>query len=149
MLQSPMRRSKSRWMCFTCQAIGIAFSFGFAALNVARAAETNVTATMTNTATMVRSNGVAPGAVDTARFSDQPAPLDLKTFPERPPPLLEFGDKFLGTGNLQKGITLPTGEVISPNFWVFGTLRSAIQSFDPGTGEKNHVTEWANRLDIY
>ena len=86
---------------------------------------------------------------DTSRFSDQPAPLALDTFPQRPPPLIELGDKFLGNGNLQKGITLPTGEVISPNFWVFGNLRSALQTFDTGAVGPSRTTEWANRLDIF
>jgi hypothetical protein len=86
---------------------------------------------------------------ESGTFSDQPAPMDLAGSPERPPPLLEFGDRFLGTGNLQKGITLPTGEVISPNFWVFGTLRSAVQTFDTGAGANSRTTEWANRLDIF
>ncbi len=89
------------------------------------------------------------GTDDTSRFSDKPAPLDLATFPQRPPPLLELGDKFLSTGNLQKGYTLPTGEVISPNFWVFGSDRTAIQTFDNGGGAKTRVTEWANRLDLF
>ena len=89
----------------------------------------------------------ASSGADASRFSDQPAPLRLSDFPPRPPPLLEFGDKFLGTGNLQNGFTLPTGAVWSPDFWVFGTMRSAVQTFDPGTGPR--YSEWANRLDIY
>jgi hypothetical protein len=91
----------------------------------------------------------AEGTNDTARFSDQPAPLALDTFPQRPPPLIEIGDHFLSTGNLQKGYTLPTGEVISPNFWVFGNFRSAFQTFDNGGGASKRTTEWANRLDIF
>ncbi|MEP6662653.1 MAG: hypothetical protein ABJC04_03215, partial [Verrucomicrobiota bacterium] len=92
---------------------------------------------------------------DKSRFSDQPAPLDLETFPARPAPLLEIGDKFLGKGNLQRGFTLPTGAVWSPNFWVFGTFRSAIQTFDRGSARaisprpNSTTTEWANRLDIF
>ncbi|MEO6034590.1 MAG: hypothetical protein ABIQ35_04985 [Verrucomicrobiota bacterium] len=92
---------------------------------------------------------------DKSRFSDQPAPLDLSTFPERPAPLLEIGDKFLGKGNLQRGFTLPTGAVWSPNLWVFGTFRSAIQTFDRGSSRaispqpNTTTTEWANRLDIF
>jgi len=135
-----MRRTKSVRTGFSTRDIGIAFLFLVAASNPARADDTTNSAT-TNTAS------------DTARFSDQPAPLALQGFPQRPPPLIEWGDKFLGTGNLQKGITLPTGEVISPDFWVFGTLRSAVQTFDTGAdGPKNgnsRVTEWANRLDIF
>ena len=87
--------------------------------------------------------------VDTARFSDKPAPLALDTFPQRPAPLIELGDHFLGNGNLQKGITLPTGEVISPNFWIFGNYRTAFQTFDTGGGAAKRTTEWANRLDIF
>ena len=86
---------------------------------------------------------------ETARLPDRQAPLAMQGFPDRPPPLIEFGDKFLGTGNLQKGITLPTGEVISPNFWVFGTLRSAVQTFDTGNEPNSRTTEWANRLDVF
>jgi hypothetical protein len=119
--------SKPSTIPIACSGTGFAFAFILAASN-ATAAES---------------------AVDTARFSAEPAPLALDTFPERPPPLLELGDKFLGTGNLQKGITLPTGEVISPNFWVFGTLRSAFQTFDTGSGPQSRTTEWANRLDIF
>ncbi len=116
--------------------IEIALLFFLIALNPARAEETtkSTPANPTN---------------DTARLSDEPAPLILNGFPQRPPPLIEFGDKFLGTGNIQKGITLPTGEVISPNFWVFGTLRSAAQTFDTGSGASSRTTEWANRLDIF
>jgi len=85
------------------------------------------------------------------RFSDQPAPLRLEGFPERPAPLFELGDKFLGTGNLQRGFTLPGGAVWSPNLWVYGTMRSAVQTFEPGnrTPASTRVTEWANRLDLF
>ncbi len=122
-----MRKSKTLRTCLVNNKIGIGLSLCLAATASARAEGTN----------------------DTARFSDQPAPLDLATFPERPAPIIELGDKFLGNGNLQKGITLPTGEVISPNFWVFGQFRSAFQTFDTGSGPGSRTTEWANRLDIF
>jgi len=99
--------------------------------------------------------GPAPGrgaeSEDKVRFSDQPAPLRLEGFPERPPLLLELGDKFLGKGNIQRGFTLPSGAVWSPNLWVYGTLRSAVQTFDPGsrTPASTRITEWANRLDLF
>ena len=91
--------------------------------------------------------GWGADADDKVRFSDKPAPLQLEGFPERPAPLLELGDKFLGPGNLQRGFTLPGGAVWSPNLWVYGTMRSAVQTFDPGTAAR--TTEWANRLDIF
>jgi hypothetical protein len=79
-----------------------------------------------------------------SRLSDQPIPLD-KTL-ERPPPLLELGDPFLGAGNLQKGITLPTGAVWQPSLVLFGNYRTAVQTFSNG---KNKFSEWANRLDLF
>ncbi|MBG90148.1 MAG: hypothetical protein CMO80_25065 [Verrucomicrobiales bacterium] len=82
-----------------------------------------------------------------SRFSDEPAPMDTEGYPDRPKLLIEWGDDFLGTGNLQKGIRLPTGAVWSPNFWVFGEFRSALQTFDPGNNPRR--TEWANRLDLF
>ena len=85
---------------------------------------------------------------DKARFSDQPAPLQTEGFPERPPLLLELGDKFLSTGNLHRGFTLPTGANWTPNLWVYGTLRSAVQTFDDG-GNGTRTSEWANRLDLF
>src|SRR5438093_2480302 len=91
-------------------------------------------------------SGWAEEAGSASRFSDQPAPLRLEGFPERPPPLIEWGDKFLGPGNLQKGFTLPSGAVWHPSFWVYGNLRSAIQTFDSGPAR---TSEWANRLDIF
>ena len=88
---------------------------------------------------------------DKYRFSDQPAPLRLEGFPERPALLVELGDKFLGTGNLQRGFTLPTGAVWSPSLWVFGTMRSSLQTFEPGSRApaNTRITEWANRLDLF
>jgi len=88
-----------------------------------------------------------PESPSSSRFSDQPAPLMLKGFPERPPPLLELGDKFLGPGNLQRGFTLPTGANWTPNLWVYGNYRTAVQTFDPGNSPR--TSEWANRLDLF
>ena len=85
---------------------------------------------------------------DKVRFSDKPAPLQLEGYPERPPLLLELGDKFLSTGNLHRGFTLPTGANWTPNLWVYGTLRSAVQTFDDG-GNGTRTSEWANRLDLF
>jgi hypothetical protein len=79
-----------------------------------------------------------------SRLSDKPIPLD-KTL-ERPPPLLEFGDPFLGPGNLQKGFTLPGGAVWQPSLLFFGDYRTAVQTFSNG---RKTFSEWANRLDLY
>lgn len=69
--------------------------------------------------------------------------------PERPALLIEWGDAFLGEGNLGQGFTLPGGAVWSPALWVFGTLRSAFQSVDTGIGDGGRVTDWANRFDLF
>ncbi|MGH7939078.1 MAG: zinc ribbon domain-containing protein, partial [Bryobacteraceae bacterium] len=80
-------------------------------------------------------------------LSDQPAPLQLKGFPERPKPIVEIGlSPFLGSGPIAPGYVLPTGAVWQPDFIVFGTARMALQTFDDGT---HQITEWANRLDLY
>ena len=81
------------------------------------------------------------------RFSDKPIPLQSNNFPERPKPIIEIGqNQFLGQGAIASGIRLPTGAVWQPAFLVFGTDRTAIQSFDDG---KNRFSEIATRLDIF
>jgi hypothetical protein len=83
-----------------------------------------------------------------SRFSDKPIPLQLDTFPARPAPLVQIGQNpFLGTGYIAPGVTLPTGAVWQPVFIAYGTLRSAVQTFDSGPGLQ--TTEWANRLDLF
>ncbi len=85
-----------------------------------------------------------------SRLSDKPTKfLDVpnKGVPERPPLLFELGDPFLHQGNLNPGIELPGGWVVQPRLWVFGTLRTAVQSFDNGVAPG--ITEWANRFDLY
>src|SRR5207245_11407232 len=57
---------------------------------------------------------------------------------------------FLGPGNIQRGFTVPGGAVWSPSLWVYGTLRSAVQTFNPGNAPRTtRTTEWANRLDLF
>ena len=86
-----------------------------------------------------------------SRYSDQCIPLaDL---PDRPKPLVEIGEPFLGTGTLKQGIVLPTGAVWQPAFLAFGTLRSAIQSyelnFNEDIGFDGSISEAAFRLDLF
>jgi hypothetical protein len=83
---------------------------------------------------------------DANRFSDQARPLQIETFPARPAPLIEWGDDFLGNGNIRRAYTLPTGAVWHPSFWVYGDYRSAVQTYQNGTGR---VTEWVNNLNLY
>jgi hypothetical protein len=83
---------------------------------------------------------------DVPRLSDKPLPF--KTVPERPALPLELGCKFLGKGNLPKGIVLPTGAVWTPCLWVFGTFRTAFQTYQ-SVGPAGRNTEIAHRLDLF
>lgn len=84
----------------------------------------------------------------TSRISDDSAPvIDVHNYPQRPKPLLEWGNKFLGTGNIGKGIELPTGAVWQPSLLVFGTWRNGLQSFKNSAGVT--TDEFATRLDLF
>ncbi len=65
---------------------------------------------------------------------------------ERLQPLLEVGDPFLGKGPISPGIKTPTGQLLQPWFLLFGTFRSAFQSFE---SDDVNTIEWANRLDLH
>ncbi|MAV28116.1 MAG: hypothetical protein CMQ05_18745 [Gammaproteobacteria bacterium] len=94
----------------------------------------------------------AGGSVDadgkrTSRISDESVyHIDPMDFPQRPKPILELGNDFLGPGNIGRGWELPTGAVWQPSLVVFGTYRSALQSFDVGD---EVFSEWANRADLF
>jgi hypothetical protein len=79
-------------------------------------------------------------------FSDEPAPMRLEDVPDRPKPLLELGDPFLGTGPIGEGFTIPTGALWQPALLIFGQHRTAVQSFNNGD---ETFTEWVNRLDLF
>ena len=88
-------------------------------------------------------------AASESRLSDEP--IEVVAVPDRPKPLIEFGDPFLGDGNISEGFELPTGAIWRPSFIAFGTVRSALQTFDPGdnTPAAFRQTEWANRVDLF
>lgn len=79
-----------------------------------------------------------------SRLSDQPIPMATEL--QRPKPLVELGDHFLDTGKLQRGIRMPGGAIWQPSLLVFGSYRTAVQTFDDGDAR---FTEWANRLDVF
>jgi hypothetical protein len=81
-----------------------------------------------------------------SRFSDEPIPL--ADIPDRPRPLIEIGPKFLGTGNISQGFTLPTGAVWTPAFMVFGTIRTATQGIEDGVADRQFAESVA-RLDLF
>ena len=86
------------------------------------------------------------GGHHSSRLTEEKIPLQLEGFPKRPKPILELGPNFLGTGTLKKGLKLPTGATWQPAFLAFGTLRTAVQTFDNGSEQ---VTEAAARLDLF
>ncbi len=85
-----------------------------------------------------------------SRLSDEPVPLRRDLVPDRPKPILELGEPFLGTGVLDPGFRLPTGAVWQPALIVFGTLRTAVQSngYSPTLGDAR-TTEGVSRLDLF
>jgi len=81
-----------------------------------------------------------------SRLTDEHIPLQVESVPQRPKFLLELGNPYLGTGRIKPGFELPTGAVWQPSLILFGTLRTALQTFTDGPDER---TEWANRLDLF
>lgn len=67
--------------------------------------------------------------------------------PSRNGPIVELGPKFLSTGNISPGFTIPTGAVWTPSLWVYGTFRTAFQAYEDENGANR--SEWANRLDLF
>jgi len=82
-----------------------------------------------------------------SRISDKVINPIAENFPERPAPLIEWGDDLLGPGKLSEGFVSPTGAVWRPSLIVYGTFRSALQYFDTGGSQK--FTEWANQLNLF
>ena len=91
--------------------------------------------------------GDGSGGERTSRLSDEAVSLiDPDSFPERPRPIVDLGNNFLGTGTLRPGFSIPGGAVWQPSLLVFGTFRSAVQAFHDGDDTRS---EWANRLDLF
>ncbi len=83
-------------------------------------------------------------------ISDDVLGPDRNTVPGvRPRPLLEIGDPFQGQGQVSQGWRLPTGAVWSPSLLLYGTYRTAMQSFDNGGPGRQDRTEWVHRLDVF
>ncbi|AXS41664.1 hypothetical protein [Breoghania sp. L-A4] len=92
----------------------------------------------------------APRAGDPhdSTLSEKPTPLLTEEQEPKPtPPIFERGDKFLASGNITPGITLPTGAIWQPALWVFGDFRTTAGHFDNGAAESRQFQ--ANRLDLF
>lgn len=84
------------------------------------------------------------GSESRSRFSEEPLPL--ADVPQRPSPILELGEPFLGTGTLDQGFQLPTGAVWQPQFLAFGTWRTAAQGASQGATD---FVEATSRFDLF
>ena len=71
--------------------------------------------------------------------------IDPDQVPDRPRPILDWGNNFLGSGALHPGFRVG-GAVWQPALLAFGTFRTALQSYDDGV---QTTSEWANRLDFF
>lgn len=74
-------------------------------------------------------------------------PIGIQPIPSRPDLVLETNDRFLDTGFLSQGVTLPTGAVWRPSFWVFGTYRMGYNYQE--RPENTPISELATRLDLF
>ena len=81
-----------------------------------------------------------------SRLSDEVIPLQVDQVPARPDLLMEWGEPFLGTGEIGSGFELPTGAVWNPSLLAFGNFRTALQVFDTRAGR---FSDWASRLDLF
>jgi hypothetical protein len=82
---------------------------------------------------------------DPLRYSDEVK--GLKPVPDRPKPLIEWGQGYLKEGAYCCEFELPTGMVISPNLLVFGNLRTGPQAIDNGADPT--TSQWVNTFDIF
>lgn len=94
---------------------------------------------------------IGPDGKKSSRISDESVPVvDTSSFPKRPR-RLEIGPPFIGSGPLPLGIELPGGLVVNPSLLIYGSYRTAIQTYkNPRSPLGNETfSEWANRLDIF
>ena len=87
-------------------------------------------------------------AGDNLTLSETPLPyLGDGVIPERTPPILEIGPKFLGRGPIDAGFEIPTGAIWQPALWVFGDFRTSINYVNDN--DSGDLSEWANSLDLF
>ena len=87
--------------------------------------------------------------IDPLRLSNVSIGPQVDHVPERPSSLFEWGDPFLKSGELNPGIPLMTGQVIQPGLLIYGTARTAVQTFSPGGFRGPKSTEAVARIDLY
>jgi len=80
-----------------------------------------------------------------SRITNEYIPLQVDAVPDRPK-ALEIGDGLLEPGTLTSGFTLPTGAVWQPSLLLYGSFRTALQTYDDGN---TTFSEWVNRLNLF
>lgn len=90
-------------------------------------------------------------AHDHLRLSDKAIGLQYERIPERPAPIIEFGEPFLGTGEVSEPFESITGAVWQPQLMVFGTARTGFNFWDVNGANRarGREIEWANSLEAY
>jgi hypothetical protein len=141
---------------YSLTSIGLAITL----LSLANPAQTNQEAKAATKKTATNENVAVPEGRKAVKFyhdntlpekteDEQRLSKDIPVYPvdpvDRLRPLLELGDPFLGNGPIKPGIKTPTGQVLQPTFLLFGSFRSAFQSFDD---DGKSTVEWANRLNL-
>ena len=87
-----------------------------------------------------------PEDESSSRLSD--VPIGIQPIPLRPPLIVETNDHFLSPGFLSPGIELPTGQVVRPSLWVFGTNQFGYNYFD-NRSNPTKASELVDRLDLF
>ena len=82
---------------------------------------------------------------DPLRYSDEVK--GMKPVPDRPQPLVEWGQGYLKEGAYCCEFELPTGVVVSPNLLTYGVLRTGLQAIDNGADSSS--VQWVNTFDFF
>ena len=83
-----------------------------------------------------------------SRLSDEAIGLQYDDMPERPQPLFEAGNPFMGFGAFADNLNVPGGGVFQPSTLIWGRYRTAYQG-SGGSNAAGEVSEWVNRLDLF
>ena len=73
--------------------------------------------------------------------------MQTSSFPPRPGPYISLGNPFFGEGYIGPGFKLPTGTMVQPQFFLYGLLRSGVQTFNNGVDPA--TTQWVNSLQLF
>ena len=88
-------------------------------------------------------------AAESSSLSTEPIPMATEDqLPKRVPPLITIGpDEFLGRGNIDEGILLPTGAIWQPALWVYGDIRTSVNFVEPGD-KREEIQEIVGRTNL-